>query len=112
MSELVQGLVATAAAVGALAVLWRRVVRPGVAITRRAVRAVQSALDLIEAQLRTNGGSSLMDKVDKIEANHAESRREWQRLHGRIDGIEGGLEELRVRLAASERAQGGMEGPP
>lgn len=99
-----QYLLATAAGLAALGYLWRRWVVPGFRAAYRGFRAVQSALDLIQAQLRVNGGASLMDKVNLIEPHH-------RIIAGRLDALDAKHTEILVRVSALERAQGEMERP-
>lgn len=50
---------AVGAATGGGATLWQRLLKPG-------LRSMLAAMELIEAQLRPNGGGSLVDRVDKL----------------------------------------------
>lgn len=95
MNEEAQLIILAASVLGAVAYLWRRWCVPG-------FRAIRSAVQLIEAQLRVNGGSSLMDKVNLIEPHH-------RIVTGRLDSLDRQSSEIIDRVAALERAQGEME---
>lgn len=72
-------IVRLAAALVALGVIWRYMIRPayrGIVAAFRTVDRVEKAVAFVEAELKPNGGSSLRDAVNRIEAkvdNH-ESR--------------------------------------
>lgn len=60
-------------AVGAGAVIWQKALRPGLRATRAAYMALAAVHELIEAQLRPNGGTSLVDRVGRIEIRQDET---------------------------------------
>lgn len=90
MPEWVQWLIAAAAVVTALGVLWAKVVRPGFRAAKTAdemlpllveltavFRGNQSAFSVLEniaSQFRTDSGSSLRDVVDRLELAADENR--------------------------------------
>jgi hypothetical protein len=60
---------------GALAITglaWRKVLIPALRMLGDMRDSFQAVQSLAEAQLSSNGGSSLLDKVNKIEPNHDE----------------------------------------
>lgn len=68
-----QIIIAGAALVGALGVLWAKVVRPGARLITNAEEMLPMLEDLpilreIIAQLRTDSGSSLRDIIERLEA--------------------------------------------
>ena len=68
----------------------------------RIVRKLDAIDELTAAQLKANGGGSLVDKVNKLVVlsanvdairdqlgrNHEEAKRQWQTLHDKDDGID------------------------
>ncbi len=80
------GLVVLAAAMG---VFWHKKVKP--------------VVDIITAQLRPNGGGSLLDKVNRIDPNHEEARGHWKTLEMADETLSQSLREINVRLARGER---------
>ena len=65
-------LVFLAAVITALAVIWRNAIRPVV----KGIQNVERTLDAARRELIPNGGSSLRDAVDRIEAKqHTMERR-------------------------------------
>jgi hypothetical protein len=53
--------------------IWHRAMQPFIEVQN-------AAADIIRAQLTPNHGSSLVDKVNKIEGNHQEAQRHWENL--------------------------------
>lgn len=62
MPPWMQVTLATAAFIGAVSVIWTKLVRPGAALL-----ATIDVLQQIAGEFRTNSGSSLRDAVDRIE---------------------------------------------
>ena len=57
-------LAATAGAVGSIGIIWRGLIRP---IVRWAIR-LEKTMTFVEQQMVPNGGTSLRDSVNRIEA--------------------------------------------
>ena len=57
-------IVAVGGAVGAIGLIWRTVIRP---IVKWAVR-LDKTMSFVESQMVPNGGTSLRDSVNRIEA--------------------------------------------
>lgn len=57
-------LAAVAGVVGSVGIIWRGLIRP---IVRWAVR-LEKTMSFVEAQMVPNGGTSLRDSVNRIEA--------------------------------------------
>lgn len=77
-------LVVLAAGISAAGVIWKRGILPAYRNAKAAahtVKRVTLAADRLipfaEEQLRTNGGSTLADKIDNIAVNHAIAVRHW-----------------------------------
>ncbi len=66
-----------AAILGALGLIWRMVVKKIVDLGKR----IEASLRVVEAELKSNGGNSLRDAVDRLEQQHG-------RLEARIDNID------------------------
>ena len=61
-------LVLVAAILSALAVIWRYAIRPAYRFVKGIetfAQRVETALGYVEGQMRNNGGSSLLDKVEQ-----------------------------------------------
>ena len=68
-------LASLAAAVGALALIWSKVLRPSWRSLMDLHAALKAAAEVVQAQLNPNGGGSLIDKMDgliKATATHSE----------------------------------------
>ena len=84
-------IVAIAAALVALGIIWRYIVRPVVHGTRSAWRTIEDvgeAVAFVKAEMKPNGGSSMRDAINRIEA--------------KVDNHEQRLAALEVALAALE----------
>ena len=84
-------IVGIAAALVALGIIWRYVVRPVISGTRKAWRTIEDvgdAVAFVKAEMRPNGGSSLRDAVNRIET--------------KVDNHEARLAALEAALAALE----------
>lgn len=91
-------LVAVAGVLGALVFIWQKAVIP---VRRWAIRmgaTIESLNEVAQAQLTGNGGSSLLDKVGKIEPNHDEVK---AALTAAEDAVKAEL--LRAELKETER---------
>lgn len=125
LAEWAVHLGAVAAIVTALGIIWKKVIVPlyskfraAEAVVRRVVLAADRLIPFAEAQLSPNGGSSLADKINRIEPNHQAAEAHWQRLeegqkeiarkfeekHGEITTL---LEAHSSRLEAIEQKQAG-----
>lgn len=88
--------------IGAIAVtgvLWRVVLRPILESVRELAEQMQALRVVAEAQLTGNGGTSLIDKVNRIEPNHTEVKNalkaaeaveteRWSSLDQRLKALE------------------------
>ncbi len=116
---------AVAAIVTAVGIIWKKVavplyqkVRAAETVVRRVILAADRLLPFAEGQLKPNGGSSLADKINRIEPNHIAAEDHWKRLedgqqalarrfeekHGEITTL---LQSHTERLEAIERKQAG-----
>lgn len=65
-------IIVTGAVVAAVGVIWRKAVLPVVGFFQRVrqfMDRTETAVTWVEAQMRNNGGSSLVDKVDDLIKN-------------------------------------------
>lgn len=92
-SDTVKVIVGAAAIAG---VAWRTFGVPALRRSRAAVRRIRAVLELVEAQLNPNGGSSLTDMVRATRACQEELRAGQIAVVGRLDKVD-------RRLAAGER---------
>lgn len=92
-SAVVVGLIA--AMVTSVTVIWIKALRPamrnmraGVRSFQRVVRAADRLLPFAEEQLRSNGGSTFKDQIDRIDAvtlgNHKSAEEHWRKLDARL----------------------------
>lgn len=98
----VLGAFATATAFTRRGFRW---LRRMIATTRQLVQRFEAVADLAEAQLSPNGGSSLLDKVNRIEGNHQAAEKHWQRLGTSLDGLNRRVEKLEHQLATSREVE-------
>lgn len=77
--EIAKTVILLGALLGALGVLGVRA-RRGWKKTVFIFARLEAVADLAEAQLTVNGGTSLLDKVNKIEANHEVAELHWTGL--------------------------------
>lgn len=80
-------IAALAAVGGAIAWTHLRLIRP-------VIKAIEAIHELVEFQLRANGGSSLVDKVNRIDGNHQEAERHWRELERTTDAINNRLDKI------------------
>lgn len=78
-------------AVGTLAALIRRFNRR---VIVPAVEKIEAMNDLVQHQLTHNEGTSLLDKVDRIDINHREAEKHWLALEAALRGVEDRLEKV------------------
>lgn len=92
---------------------WRRWLGPltlgGVHLGRDATRRLIAAAELTEAQLNTNGGGSLIDKVDGLIEKSGESAL-WQKgMDRRMKAGDGRFDTLDMAVAGIEKRLGAVE---
>lgn len=73
-------LLASAATIAATIGLWIKVIRPTVTAIKTAWTITMAVHELIQAQLQPNGGSSLIDKVDRLEQRSEIQRAEIKEI--------------------------------
>jgi hypothetical protein len=101
MSDLIQNYASTiitvATALGLLGAvarfIWRRAMVPFIEIQN-------AAAEVIKLQLTPNHGSSLVDKVNRIEGNHQEAQRHWENLESVQEKLVQRLEKIEAATAA------------
>lgn len=76
-----------------------------VATVRQLVQRFEAVADLAEAQLSPNGGSSLLDKVNRIESNHQSAERHWERLNVSLDKLSVRVEKLEHQLSTPREVE-------
>jgi hypothetical protein len=86
-------VVAGVAAVGAMGLAWKKWLRP-------AYRRVSAVMALISAQLQPNGGSSVVDRLERIEQSQQLSLRHFRRLESKDRVHERRLDKLEHDQAA------------
>lgn len=89
-----------AMAIGASVIAWLRFIRPGWRAAKRLYQGAMAVHELIEAQLRPNGGSSLVDRV-------AEQGTALARVEKRLESGDARFDAHEARLAALEQAAKG-----
>ena len=67
-------LVMAGGAATAIAAVWQKALVPGYRAAREFMQAARAAADLINAQLRPNHGSSLLDRFTAVEATQQEMK--------------------------------------
>lgn len=80
--DIPNGVIVAGAVVAALGVLWRKVVKPvrGFFSALKAwMDRVETAISWVEAQMKPNGGGSLVDKVNLLLKHDAERDTEGKR---------------------------------
>lgn len=97
MIEQLGVIVTIGGAVGGAAVIWQKGVRPGLRATRSAYLAISAVHELIEAQLRPNGGSSVIDRLTRIEARQDETERHVSCIRNHLGAHEEPKSEVPVR---------------
>lgn len=109
---------AVVAIITGLGVLWQKVVRPGYRklkagfhMLQRVTVAADRLLPFAEYQLKPNAGSSLADKINRIETNHALAEEHWRKLEAGQDDLAKLVEtrhaEVTTRLASIESGKQG-----
>lgn len=80
----VQLLLATAAVITAVGVIWRKAIKPVV----RGVQEVMVYVAAIHAEFQPNGGESTRDRLDRIEINQETTVHAVHRLEARVSNLE------------------------
>lgn len=81
-----------------LGVIWLKALRPfwrkltaAYHLVKRVTNAADRLLPFAEQQLRTNGGSSLKDQIDRIDlitmGNHKSAEEHWRKLGDRLNEV-------------------------
>lgn len=111
-------LVAVAAIITALGVIWLKAVKPGwrkfragVHMVQRVTQAADRLLAFAEEQLRSNGGSTFKDQIDRIDAvtlgNRKSAEEHWRKLDQRLSEVAQLVEarhgEVTARLSTIEK---------
>lgn len=109
---------AIAAIITGLGIIWLKVVKPtwrkfraGVHMVQRVTRDVDRLLPFAEEQLKSNGGSTLKDQFDRIDAttwaNHKQAEEHWRKLGQQMSNVANLVEarhsEVTARLATIEK---------
>ncbi len=79
----------------------------------KALRVLSSIQKLIDAQLKTNGGGSLVDKANRIpsltaivQSNHSEALHHWKTLEAQSEDTSRSISEIKRELwSGSERME-------
>lgn len=115
-SAVVIGLVA--AMITGLGVIWLKFVKPfwrntrhGIRMIQRVTKAADRLLPFAEEQLRSNGGSTFKDQIDRIDAvtlgNHKSAEDHWRKLDQRLGEVAKLVEarhgEMTARLSNIEK---------
>lgn len=110
------GLVA--AIITGLGVIWIKAVKPfyrrvraGIHMIQRVTKDADRLLPFAEEQLKTNGGSTFKDQIDRIDAltlgNHKSAEEHWRKLDQRLSDVAQLVEarhgEVTARLATIEK---------
>lgn len=108
-----QRIVLLAAAVGAIAILWRQVVRPlgrllhaGVAVVRRTAAAVD-VLEHLPAKWR-----EVDERVSSVEAEVGIAHTEIAAVEGKVDGIANELAAVRRELGVADDQVRSLDNTP
>ncbi len=88
-----QGLLVGILGSGIAVWVWKRVLNP--------------LRELMESQLRPNGGGSLTDKVDRIAPNHVAAETHWKALEENQENVKRDLSTARQELRGAIDALGG-----
>lgn len=80
----VEWLVASAAALGALATIWKLGLKPLIQF----VRAIGEGVEFVRAQMVNNGGSSLKDAIDRTEARADQIVERLDQIDARVEFLE------------------------
>lgn len=100
ITELAQTLIimvtATTVVGGFLAYLFRKI-RKGTKRLAHLGRRIDALADLANEQLTTNGGSSLLDKVNQIKVNHELAESHWAEAKESIDQLIEGFQLIKRR---------------
>jgi hypothetical protein len=84
--------------------VWRSWQRFRVRLRQLGTR-IDAGMDIVEAQLTVNGGGSLLDKVNKIQGNHDEAKRDAAALTETLTTLSATLADLSVRFGEVESRQ-------
>jgi hypothetical protein len=80
-----QNIVLLGGAVGGAAILWRVILRRVFNGIRDGVRSTRAAHQLIQSQLVNNGGSTLLDRMQKTESSTIRTESKVNRIDERVD---------------------------
>ena len=83
IDSLAQSTIVTLTALTAIgaALTWiARRIRKAIRRAQHLGRRLDAVADIADAQLTINGGGSMLDKVNKIEANHLVAEKHWKAL--------------------------------
>lgn len=114
---------AIAAIVTGLGVIWLKAVRPGwhkfksaYRLLQRVTVAADRLLPFAEQQLRSNGGSSLKDQIDRIDTitvgNHKSAEEHWRKLGDRLTEVATLVETRHAEVTARLDRIEGNTSPP
>jgi hypothetical protein len=99
-----EAVVLLAAAAGALAYLWRKVLLPAARLVTWFDRYGLRVMERLEAEMTTNGGESVKDRVDQI-AENTEMKTEMAEANAkRLERMDGRQSVMNTRLGRLERS--------
>lgn len=91
-------LVMAGGAATAAAAVWQRVLVPGYRAAREFMQAARAAADLINAQLRPNHGSSLLDRFTAVEETQQEMKADVACIKARLERGDERFDQIEARL--------------
>ena len=114
---------AIAAIMTGFGVIWLKAVRPSwrkfraaYHLVQRVTHAADRLLPFAEQQLRSNGGSSLKDQIDRIDAltlgNHKSAEEHWRKLGDRLNAVAALQQEQHTEVTARLDRIEGNTSPP